>query len=104
MVEKYAVLDNKLLPWDVAELLLSEGVGDLFVSVEVVLETDNIPGFFCLEDLLSDARRKGIIHSWSVNTISEMLVKLMKNSSMICKEMIVKLVQGENTYLYAYFP
>ena len=92
MKTKYAVLNDKLIPGNVAELLLAEGVGSSPVSVEVTIDPKDAPDFIHLENLLLKANQVGIDHSFTILGITEMLLKLMKNSNRITKEIIVKII------------
>ncbi|MCK5152912.1 MAG: hypothetical protein KAQ93_01015 [Spirochaetales bacterium] len=103
MKTKYAVLNDKLLPDNVAELLLAEGVGSAPVSVQVKIKLKDAPDFIHLENLLLQADRAGIDYTYTILGITEMLLKLIKNNNRISDEIFVKIIQGHKTFLYAGF-
>jgi len=103
MNKKYAVLNNKLFPEDVAKLLLVEGVGDFPVSVQVKIIPKEAPDFSHLESLLIKAAREKIDHPFTILSITEMLLKLIKNNNNKSEVIMVKILKGEKTFLYMYF-
>ena len=103
MKTKYAVLNDKLLPGDVAELLLSEGVGSAPVSVQVKIKPEDAPDFIHLENLIFQANQANIDHSFTILGITEMLLKLIKNNNRTTEEILVKIVQGNRTFLHIYY-
>ncbi len=99
----YAVLNDKLYPVDVAELLLTEGAGSDFTSVDITLNPDQDPDFNHLEDLFIKAAKAGINHSFTYSFIYEMLLKLLSNNKHKPKKIMVRIVQEEKTFLHIYF-
>ncbi len=103
MKTKYAVLNDKLFPTDVAKLLLAEGVGASSVSVQVSIMPKDAPDFIHLQNLLRQADKAGISFPFTILGITEMLLKLIKNNNQITEEIIVEIIQGNKTFLYIYF-
>ena len=103
MKTKYVVLDDKLLPCDVAELLLTEGTGSEYKSVQTVFLTEEYPGRSYLEKLLAQAVEAEISHSYTVKFIIEMLTKMIKNNNQKTGKITVKIVEGEKTFLHMHF-
>ncbi|MCK5672166.1 MAG: hypothetical protein KAH95_02260 [Spirochaetales bacterium] len=99
----YAVLNDKLLPKNIAELLLKEGTGSVTESVEITLEPSTNPDFFHLEDLLRKALQVNIKHSFTYSGISDMLLKLLSNNKNKQGKIMVKIIQGEKIFLHIYF-
>lgn len=100
---KYAVLSDKLLPYDVAELLLTEGTGPGYKSVRTVFKLEEYPGRAYLEKLLAQAAEAEISHPYTLKFIIEMLTKMIKNNDLTIGRIAVKIVQGDKTFLYAVF-
>ena len=103
MKTKYVVLNDKLLPCNVAELLLTEGTGPEYKSVRTVFKLEEYPGWAYLEKLLEQAVQAEISHPYTARFITGMLTKMIKNNNQKTGNIIVKIVQGEKTFLYAYF-
>lgn len=103
MKTQYAVLNDKLLPCDVAELLLTEGTGPEYKSVQTVFLSEEYPGRSYLEKLLAQAVEAEISHPYTVKFIIEMLTKMIKNNSLTIEKITVKILQGDKTFLYMYF-
>ena len=103
MKTKYAVLNNKLLPVDVVELLLTEGAGSIYESVEITLVSSTDPDYLHIEDLLEKALQANIKHSFTYSGISEMLIKLLSNNKNKQEKIKVKIIQGKKTFLHIYY-
>jgi len=103
MKTKYAVLNDKLFPGNVAELLLAEGLGSAPLSVQVKIKPEDAPDFIHLENLLLQADQAGIDHTYTILGITEMLLKLLKNNNYTTEEIFVKIIQGNRTFLHIYF-
>ena len=103
MKTKYAVLNDKLFSGDVAELLLAEGVGPLYTSVQIILNSVLDPDFIHLKDLYIKATEANIIHSFTNSFILEMLAKLISNNHSNSEKIIVKIIMGNKTFLHIYF-
>lgn len=103
MKTKYAVLNDKLLPEDVAELLLKESSSSISKSVEITIEPSLNPEFLHIEDLFFKASKANIQHSFSYSDISNMLLKLLKNHNNFSDKIMVKIIQGEKPFLHIYF-
>ena len=103
MKTKFAVLNDKLFPVDVAELLLDEGLGSEFSSVQVTLNPDEDSFLSYLEDLLLQASQANIKHSFTISLIKEMLSKLLNNTMQNEEEISIKIIKGNKTFLHIYF-
>ena len=103
MKTKYVVLNDKILPVGVADLLLTEGTGPEYKSVRTVFKLEEYPGRTYLEKLLEKAVQAEISHPYTVKFIIEMLTKMIKNNNQEIGKIIVKIVQGDKTFLYAGF-
>jgi len=103
MKTKYAVLNNKLLPFNVANLLIGESTGFNSKSVQVIINTKDAPDYIHLEKLLSQAEQAKIDHSFTILDITEMLLKLIKNNNETTEDILVKIIQGDKAFLYIYF-
>lgn len=103
MKTKYAVLNNKLFPVNVAELLLNEGVGSVHKSVQITYNPLTDPDFIQMDNLFIKALEADLVHSFTTSFVSDMLSKLIKNNNYITGKIIIKIVQGEKTFLHIYF-
>ncbi|MDA3939016.1 MAG: hypothetical protein PF693_06885 [Spirochaetia bacterium] len=103
MKTKYVVLNNKLLPFNVANLLIDESIGYVPETVQVIINTKEAPDYIHLKDLLLKADQAKINHPYTILSITEMLSKLIKNNRTKKEEIIVRLIQGNKTFLHAYF-
>ncbi len=103
MKTKYAVLNNKLLPVKVADLLLKEALGtnSNLVSIFFRVNAQNKESY--LDTLMLKAVEAGISHSYTVKFIFEMLTKMINNNSQKSGEIIVEIVQGNKIFLHIYF-
>lgn len=102
MKTEYAVLNDKLFPVDVAELLLNEGLGSIIASVQITIEPNDDKNIFLLNDLLLQASQSKIDHSFNHKNISDMLLKLINNNN-ISGDIIIKIVKGNKIFLHMYF-
>ena len=103
MKTKYIVLNDKLLPHDVAELLLTEGTGPEYKSVRTVFKLEEYPGCSYLEKLLVQAAEAEISHPYTARFITEMLLKMIKHNNQKTGNITVEILQGNKTFLYMYF-
>ena len=103
MNTKYVVLDNKLLPAKVADLLLEEALGNDYKSVMTVFSSNEQTWEIYLEILLQEAKKNNINHNYDLKFINEMISKMVKNNSPDNTEITVKIFQGKKDILYAYF-
>ncbi len=103
MKTKYAVLNDKLLPVKVADLLLKEALGtnSNLVSILFSVNVQNKESY--LDTLLLKAEKAGISHSYTIKFIFEMLTKMINNNSQKSGEIIVEIVQGNKTFVHIYF-
>ena len=103
MKTNYAVLNDKLLPVDVAELLLKEGIGSVFTSVGIILNPSLDPYFINLTNLFNKATEANMVHTFTSMIITSMLSKLLSNNKNKKEKIMVNIIQGEETFLYIYF-
>ena len=103
MQTKYAVLNDKLLPVKVADLLLKEA---LKLDSNYVYTFFNIKEQYkesYLDTLLLEAEEASISHSYTKKFIFEMITKMINNNSQKSGEIFVKIIQGNKTFLHIYF-
>jgi len=100
---KYAVLNDKLLPVKVADLLLKEALGTNSNLVSILFRVNEQNKESYLDTLLLKAVEAGISHSYTVKFIFEMLIKMINNNSQKSGEIIVEIVQGNKIFLHIYF-
>ncbi len=103
MKTKYSVLDNKLLPVKVADLLLKEALGTDSKIVTSVFHINEQHKERYLDILLIKAVEAGISHSYAVKFIFEMLTKMLNINCSKSEQIVVEIAQGKKTLLHIFF-
>jgi len=100
---KYAVLNDKLLPVKVADLLLNEALGSDSNLVSTFFNINEQHKESYLDTLLVKAEEASISHSYTKKFIFEMITKMINNNSQKSGGILVEIVKGNKTFLHIYF-